>query len=148
MPNQPSLLAKALTRPGVPCTATTTGGKTGEAGRPCKNFAIHGGTVCPFHGGKAPHVKEAAKQRLLELVVYALEVLARSMEFSPMPDRAAFDTDKQYAAALAVWDRNRVPPAVALKAATEVLDRAGIDLENKAGAREITVKFVRPEVAE
>lgn len=36
---------------------------------------------------------------------------------------------------------------IALRAATEVLDRAGLDLENKTemGAREITVRFVKAD---
>lgn len=33
-------------------------------GKPCANYAIHGGTVCHAHGGSAPHVKAAAKRRV------------------------------------------------------------------------------------
>lgn len=36
-------------------------------GRPCKKYAIPGGEVCRNHGGAAPQVKKAAKERLKEL---------------------------------------------------------------------------------
>lgn len=109
------------------CTA-----KSSQSGKPCKRHAIAGGTVCPTHGGSAPRVKEAAKRRLLELVDPALAVLARSMKQSPPPDRKKFATDAAYETAVLAHFRDQIPAAVALKAATEVLDRADIDTENKA----------------
>jgi hypothetical protein len=42
------------------CTARRTDGE------PCGNHAIKGGTVCRYHGGSAPQVQAAAKQRLAE----------------------------------------------------------------------------------
>lgn len=100
--------------------------KSSRTGRPCKKWAIEGGAVCEFHGGGAPQVKLAAKLRILDMVDPALAVILRSLK------------------------SKKTPAAVALKAATEVLDRAGIDLENKAeqGARMIVVEFVRPGVKE
>jgi hypothetical protein len=44
------------------CTANTSGG------RPCKRWAIKGGTVCPTHGGSAPLVIAAAKNRREEML--------------------------------------------------------------------------------
>ena len=42
------------------CTARKTNGI------PCERWAIAGGTVCPMHGGRSPHVKRKARQRLEE----------------------------------------------------------------------------------
>jgi hypothetical protein len=42
------------------CTADT------QAGKPCRRYAIRGGTVCRVHGGAAPQVKAKARQRLDE----------------------------------------------------------------------------------
>jgi hypothetical protein len=39
------------------CSAHTS------AGKPCGRWAIKGGTVCIMHGGRAPQVKAAAKER-------------------------------------------------------------------------------------
>lgn len=57
---------------------------TNKAGRPCGNWAIKGGTVCPNHGGKAPQVKskalvraELANWRLGDATVDPGEVLLR-----------------------------------------------------------------------
>lgn len=43
--------------------------------RPCRNWAIKGGTVCPYHGGKAPQVKAAAQRRLQAMLDPALHEL-------------------------------------------------------------------------
>lgn len=98
------------------CTASSS-----RTGKPCKRAAIPGGTVCPTHGGSAPQVKAAAKLRLLAMVDPALAVLARLVK-----------------------QGNLVQDAVALKAATEILDRVDLDIENKAEAHKgaITIRFV------
>lgn len=46
-------------RPERRCTAHSS--RTGE---PCKNAAIKGHNVCRYHGGAAPHIKQAARIRL------------------------------------------------------------------------------------
>lgn len=43
--------------------------------RPCRNDAIRGGTVCNFHGGKAPQVKKAAERRLRQMIEPAIDRL-------------------------------------------------------------------------
>ena len=48
---------------GVRCT-----GHSSRTGAPCKNFPIHGGTVCVTHGGRAPQVKAKARERLLDMI--------------------------------------------------------------------------------
>lgn len=126
-----------------------------KSGAPCGKEAIAGGNVCRFHGGAASQVKAAAKLRLLALVNPALAVLARSLKEKPMPERAKFPNGEQgtkaFEAAMARRLRDQIPHAVALKAATEVLDRCALDLENKAemGPREMIVRFVKAaEVSE
>src|SRR4051812_44107476 len=42
------------------CTARRTNGEA------CGNFAMRGGRVCHAHGGKAPAVRAAAAERLVE----------------------------------------------------------------------------------
>lgn len=41
------------------CTA-----KSSRTGEPCQKWAIQGGTVCNTHGGAAPQVKKAARERI------------------------------------------------------------------------------------
>jgi hypothetical protein len=47
-------------------------------GEPCKAYAIIGGRVCRAHGGAAPQVRAAARERLLMARAYrALVILSR-----------------------------------------------------------------------
>lgn len=62
-----------------------------------------GSAVCRMHGGAAPQVREAARQRLLELVAPALATLARGVK-----------------------NRKGVPFPTEIAAAREILNRAGI----------------------
>jgi hypothetical protein len=39
-------------------------GRSSQTGEPCKAWAIKGSTVCTAHGGRAPQVKKAARERL------------------------------------------------------------------------------------
>jgi hypothetical protein len=73
--------------------------KTGER---CRKWAIHGGTVCPHHGGRAPAVKAKARQRLEE----AADRMARELL-----NMAASDT---------------VNDATKLAAIRDALDRSGV----------------------
>jgi hypothetical protein len=67
----------------VPCGATRTNGET------CRAWAIHGGTVCATHGGRAPQVREAALRRLdvLERLLYWTQddVIAELLDDPDMP---------------------------------------------------------------
>ena len=72
-----------------------------KTGSPCKQPCIPGGTVCRFHGGSAPQVREAARKRLLELVPMALQTL------QAMASGASSE-------------------AVRVRAAIDLLDRAGL----------------------
>src|SRR5579862_9906844 len=73
-----------------------------RSGKQCARHAIAGGGVCAMHGGSAPQVREAARQRLLALVDPALAVIEGNLK-----GRA----------------KN---PQVAQRAAEDLLDRAGV----------------------
>ena len=79
-----------------------------RTGKQCGKPAIPGGTVCRFHGGGAPQVKEAARLRILALVDPALGTLAR-----------------------AVAKRTGVPGPTEIAAARDILDRAGLKEPDK-----------------
>jgi len=55
-------------------------GHSARTGEPCKNWPIHGGNVCVTHGGRAPHVKKAAAERIAEMVDPALAALRRLVD--------------------------------------------------------------------
>lgn len=72
------------------------------SGQRCKQPPIAGGSVCVYHGGKAPQVRRKAALRLVELVDPAIATVARIMT-----DQSAKEADR-------------------LRAAENVLDRAGV----------------------
>jgi hypothetical protein len=76
--------------------------KSSQTGLPCKRAPIEGGTVCGTHGGRAPHVKRAARARLEN----AADRLARQL--------------------LGMAEDPEMPPAVKLAALRDALDRAGL----------------------
>ncbi len=78
-------------------------------GEPCTRRAISGGKVCYVHGGAAPQVKKAARERLAEMVDPALGVLIKAMK---MKSKGS-------------------PVALAVTAARDVLDRAGYKATDK-----------------
>jgi len=68
--------------------------KSKQSGNRCKRNAIAGGTVCSMHGGKAPAVIAAAKVRLAALVdpaILRLEKEIKAGKHSPSAVRAATD---------------------------------------------------------
>lgn len=93
-------------RPAQKCSAHRSDGE------PCKAWAITGGNVCVYHGGKAPQVREAARKRLESLVPEALEVLANLANGSAKDPGSGEDVV--------------VPPAVRARAAADILSRAGV----------------------
>lgn len=70
-----------------------------QCGRP----AIAGGTVCRFHGGAAPQVKQAARERLLALQNPAIDALGWLVAQKDFPSAA-------YAAARDILDRTEGKP--------------------------------------
>jgi hypothetical protein len=94
-------------------------------GTPCKAPVMRGSRVCRAHGGAAGHVREAARLRLAKLVEPAIGTVREMML------RGDSHT-------------------VRLKAATEVLDRAGIVAEQKVEVDNqvsITVSYEDIEMA-
>jgi hypothetical protein len=75
------------------CVATT------RRGTPCTNPPVKGAVVCRMHGGAAPQVRRAARQRLLEAADPAAARLVQLL-----------DSDDE---------------AIAVRAATALLDRSG-----------------------
>lgn len=78
-------------------TCTAHSSRTGE---PCKAIAVRGSNVCVVHGGKAPQVQRAIKQRILEAADPALGEMIR------------------------LFSKSKVD-AVRRQAAADILDRAG-----------------------
>lgn len=60
-------------------------GHNARTGLPCKAWAIKGGTVCWYHGGSAPQVREKARQR-----AEAAEALALARKTAGDIDLSAF----------------------------------------------------------
>jgi hypothetical protein len=74
-------LQKALLAPGAArCTA-----KGKHSKKPCKNPAIAGGFVCRMHGGSAPQVKMAARERLMNLQPLAIQTLHNLLHREEFP---------------------------------------------------------------
>lgn len=94
--------------------------KAKSTGGPCTRWAILGGFVCPVHGGSTPVVKEAAKNRLMEIAdpaIYGLRMVV-------------VDLNAEWERAVGLDDAARVAHLMSLapslvRAATAVLDRAG-----------------------
>lgn len=81
----------------VTCTATNRQGKR------CTRPPIHGGTVCRYHGGAAPQVKEAARARLFKLQYPAIHRIGELIDQKEFPTVA-------YAASRDVLDRTMGKP--------------------------------------
>lgn len=101
--------------PVVRCTGTIRNGP--KKGERCPKWSIRGGTVCLQHGAHLPSVKEAAQERveaarlrLIGLTEDAIDALEEIVDGS-------------------------AGPQLRLKAATEILDRAGLK-----GAPDLTVQ--------
>ena len=78
------------------CTAMSK-----QSGERCKRRPIPGGFVCASHGGNAPQTRDAARRRIAAMADHAAAALVDAMETAEKPG-----------------DR--------IRAAAEVLDRAGV----------------------
>lgn len=56
-----------------------------RTGKPCKSPAIQGGAVCRMHGGSAPQVQAAARERLMALQPLAIQTLHNLMNRDEYP---------------------------------------------------------------
>ncbi len=74
-------LQKVLLAPGAQrCSA-----KSKRSQKPCNNPAIAGGFVCRMHGGSAPQVKMAARERLMNLQPLAIQTLHNLLHREEFP---------------------------------------------------------------
>lgn len=105
--------------PTTPCAALTT------SGRPCRAWAIKGGTVCVKHGGTAPQVRAAARRRLeREAIVADLPRLLVAVEeglAGSAPVETLDDARRRAAAVVAVL--------------SEMLDGSALVVETEVGQR-------------
>jgi hypothetical protein len=97
------------------CTATAK--TTGER---CTRHALIGGFVCGFHGGNAPQVQAARRERLLAMADPAIAALQRALEPHGAPcehcGRSEGDRDPNVIrAAQIVLDRCGFSPAMKLE---------------------------------
>lgn len=53
------------------------GRKSKRSGEPCRNWAMHGQSVCAIHGGKSPQALAKAEERMRALVHPAISGLER-----------------------------------------------------------------------
>lgn len=100
------------------CTATAK--TTGER---CTRSALIGGFVCGFHGGNAPQVQAARRERLLAMADPAIAALHRALESHgpPCEHCARSDGDRDpnvIRAAQIVLDRCGFSPAMKLEVTT------------------------------
>lgn len=94
----PEALAKAIREHATSRLMLPRCNGTTRSGEQCKRAPLAGMTVCAFHGGSAPHIKNLAKQRLLAMTEPAFAVLMEVME-------GEADDDTRLKAALGVLDR-------------------------------------------
>ncbi len=118
-------------------------GDSKQRGERCLNRPIPGGTVCRFHGGKAPQVVRSAKLRLAALVDPAIVNLAAVLEADPATWKLLeVGTDTRPG----VWKRVGVDHADKIRAAEAILDRTGHPRRTEldvAGARERLIERIR-----
>lgn len=77
-----------------------------DTGEPCKAFAIRGGTVCVYHGGSVPSVRQKALERMQALVDPAITRIHE----------------------LIMQDEDR---SVSMRASADLLDRVGFNRTDK-----------------
>ena len=105
MPDDRREIVRALDDPSWRVQCVHTARSTGER---CRRWAIRGSTVCLKHGGNAEHIKKKAAERI--------ENLKAQLALAVAP----------HAVAKLVALMESEDDKVALKAATEVLDRVGL----------------------
>ena len=54
-------------------------------GQQCRQAVVPGATVCHYHGGAAPQVKDAARERLCAMIHPALQAWAELLEQKEFP---------------------------------------------------------------
>lgn len=54
--------------------------RTKRDGEQCKNYALPGATLCRKHGGNAPHIQRAARERFNDMIDPMINITARMAE--------------------------------------------------------------------
>jgi len=85
-------------------------------GDQCRKYAIPGGTVCRYHGGRSPAVQASAAQRLAALVHPAISALSELIQ------KADSDATRMSAARYAL-EVNGWKPSVQLETESEITIR-------------------------
>lgn len=80
------------------CSAT---GK--KSGVRCKRYAIPGGTVCEYHGGKAPQVAAKARERI-ERAQAEAAAMKLGVPIETTPEQALLDRISSYAGIVAYFE--------------------------------------------
>lgn len=78
--------------------------KCNATGQQCRKAAILGGTVCQKHGGGAPQVKAAARERLLDII--DPDRVFREMARIGFADTTAIFDDDGKVKPLSEWPKN------------------------------------------
>ena len=81
-----------------------------QTGQQCKRTPIPGGTVCRYHGGLAPQVQAAAKERLKAMQPLALDTLEALMRRDQYPT-VQFQASK----AVIDWTEGKAGESVAVE---------------------------------
>jgi len=121
-------MGKGKLKPNTPrCTA-----KSKTSGNRCMRPTIPGGTVCRYHGGNTPVVRQRARERLLE----AADPAAARLGEIVRDGRTA--TADQIRAAVAILDRSGYGPGQTL----EITGAGGIAERLKRGRERAAAQVV------
>lgn len=115
----------------VPVEPKRCSGRSAVTGEPCGRWAIRGGTVCPTHGGKAPHVKRRADERVARWEIE--QSLAGAL--AEVEERLSLRTPAEHLEDMVVRS------AAMVECLAVLLDRAGLVWQAKDSDGEILESF-------
>lgn len=130
-------MPKGVLDPSTPqCTATSRG-----SGKRCKLPAIKGGTVCRRHGGSAPQVKRAARERFNDLVDPMINITEKMMKDA---EEGKLSVQEQLALVKFVADRTGFVPGKTVN----IDGKAKWEVALTTIVREVPEEYVDAEVIE
>lgn len=110
-------------KPAVLCTATKTNGE------PCQRAPIRGGSVCPAHGGSAPHVIKAARVRLAMASKNAVDVLVAILEDTSVAERDRINAAKEILTRSGISGTQSIELDVNVRWFEDTIDALYVDIE-------------------